>query len=106
MPDPKDYTNRFLSKVVSVEFLALLVLGTASLTGTYFALASGQDANQKNIASNTKQIQQIADDQKREFETVKNELNQVQVQNAIMKNEQDNQGKNIERILKILERDE
>jgi len=106
MAEAKDLTNRVVAKIFSAESIALAVTGLLTISAAYWALANGQESNKDKINDNTKEIHQIKAQVQQGTEEVKQEINQLQIQTATMQNEQKNQSKDIERILKILERNQ
>jgi hypothetical protein len=104
MAETKDVSNRFIAKLFSIEFLCWLAISSFGAGGAYWALANGQERQDKEIESASSQMHRMAIEQKKEFVELKSEINQLQILNARIQAQQESTDKNIDRILTILER--
>lgn len=100
----KEVTNRLLAKIISLDFIGVFVLIVFTAGGTWATITYSQETQDEKIKLNEEKITKMAKSQDTEFKNVKNKLQDMQIQNATMKNEQKNQGRNIEQIVRMLER--
>ena len=102
---PKDFTNRFLSKVISVEMLFGIITATTVIALVYADVSQNKEdigTILQNIEKNSLERKFEVNQLRAEMGEIKGRVNSLNVSNASIQTDVDNIEKDVDRIVELL----